>query len=103
MNTISPGPVETPLWLGSQGVAATVARASGIDVDTARKQIVESQGGFATGRFTRPDEVADLVLLLASERAGERHRFRLRHRRRSDKDSLISRSLLRSRANALVR
>jgi len=70
MNTISPGPVETPLWLGSQGVAATVARASGIDVDTARKQIVESQGGFATGRFTRPDEVADLVLLLASERAG---------------------------------
>ena len=70
MNTISPGPVETPLWLGSQGVAATVAKASGIDIDTARKQIVESQGGFATGRFTRPDEVADLVLLLASERAG---------------------------------
>ena len=70
MNTVSPGPVETPLWLGPQGVAATVAKATGVDIDTARKQIVESQGGFATGRFTRPDEVADLVLLLASDRAG---------------------------------
>ena len=70
VNTVSPGPVETPLWLGPQGVAATVAKATGVDIDTARKQIVESQGGFATGRFTRPDEVADLVLLLASDRAG---------------------------------
>ena len=70
MNTVSPGPVETPLWLGPQGVAATVARATGVDIDTARKQIIETQGGFATGRFTRPDEVADLVLLLASDRAG---------------------------------
>jgi len=70
VNTVSPGPVETPLWLGPQGVAATVAKAAGIDVGTARQQIVESQGGFATGRFTRPDEVADLVLLLASDRAG---------------------------------
>ena len=70
VNTVSPGPVETPLWLGPQGVAATVAKATGVDIDTARKKIVESQGGFATGRFTRPDEVADLVLLLASDRAG---------------------------------
>jgi NAD(P)-dependent dehydrogenase (short-subunit alcohol dehydrogenase family) len=70
MNTVSPGPVETPLWLGPKGVAASVAKASGVDVDTARKQIIESQGGFATGRFTRPEEVADLVLLLASDRTG---------------------------------
>jgi NAD(P)-dependent dehydrogenase (short-subunit alcohol dehydrogenase family) len=70
MNTVSPGPVETALWLGPDGVAATVAKASGVDFDRARKQVVESQGGFATGRFTRPDEVADLVLLLASDRAG---------------------------------
>lgn len=68
-NTVSPGPVETALWLGPHGVAATVAKASGTDPETARKQIVDSQGGFATGRFTRPDEVADLVLFLASNRA----------------------------------
>jgi NAD(P)-dependent dehydrogenase (short-subunit alcohol dehydrogenase family) len=70
VNTVSPGPVETPLWLGPQGLAATVAKAAGIDPETARQQIVQSQGGFATGRFTHPDEVADLVLLLASDRAG---------------------------------
>ncbi len=70
VNTVSPGPVETALWLGPEGVAATVAKASGVDVDTARKQVVASQGGFATGRFTRPEEVADLVLFLASYRSG---------------------------------
>ena len=70
VNTVSPGPVETALWLGPDGVAATVAKASGVDADTARKQVVASQGGFATGRFTRPEEVADLVLFLASDRSG---------------------------------
>ncbi len=70
MNTVSPGPVETALWLGPEGVAATVAKASGVDIETARKQVVASQGGFTTGRFTRPDEVADLVLFLASDRSG---------------------------------
>jgi NAD(P)-dependent dehydrogenase (short-subunit alcohol dehydrogenase family) len=43
MNTVSPGPVETALWLGPDGVAATVAKASGIDQETARKQVVASQ------------------------------------------------------------
>jgi NAD(P)-dependent dehydrogenase (short-subunit alcohol dehydrogenase family) len=70
VNTVSPGPVETALWLGPDGVAATVAKTSGVDFDTAKSQVVASQGGFATGRFTRPDEVADLVLFLASDRSG---------------------------------
>jgi NAD(P)-dependent dehydrogenase (short-subunit alcohol dehydrogenase family) len=69
-NTISPGPVATELWLGEQGVAATAARAMGVDFDTARDRVVASQGGFSTGRFTQPSEVADLALLLASHRAG---------------------------------
>jgi NAD(P)-dependent dehydrogenase (short-subunit alcohol dehydrogenase family) len=69
-NTISPGPVATPLWLGETGVAATVAKAMGISFDEARKRIIEGGGGFSTGRFTEPSEVADLVLLLASNRAG---------------------------------
>ena len=70
MNTVSPGPVETALWLGPDGVAATVAKASGVDAETARQQVVASQGGLVTGRFTRPEEVADLVLFLASNRSG---------------------------------
>ena len=70
VNTVSPGPVETALWLGPDGVAATVAKKSGVDFDTAKREVVASQGGFATGRFTRPNEVADLVLFLASDRSG---------------------------------
>lgn len=69
-NTISPGPVATQLWLGENGVAATAARNLGVDFDTARDQVVASQGGFSTGRFTQPQEVADLALILASNRAG---------------------------------
>jgi NAD(P)-dependent dehydrogenase (short-subunit alcohol dehydrogenase family) len=69
-NTISPGPVATDLWLGENGVAATAAKNLGIDFDTARDRVVASQGGFSTGRFTQPAQVADLALLLASNRAG---------------------------------
>lgn len=69
-NTISPGPVSTPLWLGEHGVAATVAESMGVSFDEARRRIIEGGGGFSTGRFTEPEEVADLVVLLASDRAG---------------------------------
>ncbi|HEX4353661.1 MAG TPA: SDR family NAD(P)-dependent oxidoreductase, partial [Polyangiales bacterium] len=31
VNTVSPGPVSTDLWFGEQGVAQTVAKASGVD------------------------------------------------------------------------
>ncbi len=68
VNAVSPGPVSTDLWLGDDGVAQTVGRATGVDADTARKQIVESMGGIPTGRFTSAEEVATLVVLLASER-----------------------------------
>lgn len=68
INAISPGPVGTDFWLGPQGVAATVARATGVDADTARETIVAGMGGIPTGRFTTPEEVATLIVLLASER-----------------------------------
>jgi NAD(P)-dependent dehydrogenase (short-subunit alcohol dehydrogenase family) len=66
VNTVSPGPVATDLWLGSDGVAATVSQATG-----AKPSDVESQAaaGSATGRFSRPAEVADLILYLASDLA----------------------------------
>lgn len=68
VNAVSPGPVSTDLWLGKDGVAETVGRASGVDAVTAREKIVAAMGGFPTGRFTTPEEVATLVVLLASER-----------------------------------
>jgi NAD(P)-dependent dehydrogenase (short-subunit alcohol dehydrogenase family) len=66
VNTVAPGPVATDLWLGADGVAARLGKATGLrpeDVAAAAAQ------GMVTGRFTRPDEVANLVLLLASARS----------------------------------
>jgi NAD(P)-dependent dehydrogenase (short-subunit alcohol dehydrogenase family) len=68
VNAVSPGPVGTDLWLGEHGVAETVAQATGVDADTARENVIAGIGGFATGRFTTPEEVATLITLLASER-----------------------------------
>ena len=68
VNAVSPGPVATDLWLGEHGVAQTVAEATGVDTDTARKTIIAGIGGFATGRFTTPEEVATLITFLASDR-----------------------------------
>jgi NAD(P)-dependent dehydrogenase (short-subunit alcohol dehydrogenase family) len=68
VNAVSPGPVETDLWLGEHGVAETVGKATGVDAATARETVIAGIGGFATGRFTTPEEVATLITLLASER-----------------------------------
>jgi NAD(P)-dependent dehydrogenase (short-subunit alcohol dehydrogenase family) len=65
VNTISPGPVATDLWLSDHGVAATVSRATGSKPEDVRRQEEQQTG---TGRFSRPEEVADLVLILASDR-----------------------------------
>jgi NAD(P)-dependent dehydrogenase (short-subunit alcohol dehydrogenase family) len=67
VNSVSPGPVATGLWLGDHGVAATIAQAQGDDPAAIERG---AAGQMATGRFTQPEEVADLVVLLASERAG---------------------------------
>lgn len=67
VNTVSPGPVETALWLGAGGVAETIGRAQGLDPDAVQAAAV---GGTPTGRFTLPSEVAQLVLLLGSGAAG---------------------------------
>lgn len=66
VNTVSPGPVATDLWLGQAGVAATVGSATGADPNDVASQAARQM---LTGRFTRPDEVADLVIFLASDRA----------------------------------
>ena len=63
INSVSPGQVATDLWLGDEGVAATIGRASGVDPEAVRRQAVE---GIPTGRFTTAEEVATLVALLAS-------------------------------------
>lgn len=66
VNTVDPGPVATDLWLGADGVAARVGKKSGQRPEDIAKA---AAAGMLTGRFTRPDEVADLVLFLAGARA----------------------------------
>jgi NAD(P)-dependent dehydrogenase (short-subunit alcohol dehydrogenase family) len=64
VNTVSPGPVATGLWLADDGVAATLARAAG----TAPAEIAAAAAGQSlTGRFTEPREVANLILFLCSD------------------------------------
>src|SRR6266513_5480907 len=49
VNTVSPGPVATALWLGEDGVAATVARATGAKPEEVAAQAARQM---VTGRFT---------------------------------------------------
>ncbi len=65
INSVSPGPVATDLWLGDDGVAAALGAAAGVDPAAVRDQAVVAM---PTGRFTTPEEVATLVALLASPR-----------------------------------
>lgn len=68
VNTVSPGPVNTPLWLDpATGLAARLAAARG----TSAEAVLDGMRGLlALGRYSEPEEVAAVVLLLASDRAG---------------------------------
>jgi NAD(P)-dependent dehydrogenase (short-subunit alcohol dehydrogenase family) len=55
------------MWLDEGGVADTIAGASG---QTAEEVRAGTAGAAATGRFTAPEQVADLVVFLASDRSG---------------------------------
>jgi NAD(P)-dependent dehydrogenase (short-subunit alcohol dehydrogenase family) len=67
VNNVDPGPVATDLWLGDDGVAARVSRTSG---QSAADVAAAAAAGMVTGRFSRPEEVADLVVVLAGARTG---------------------------------
>jgi NAD(P)-dependent dehydrogenase (short-subunit alcohol dehydrogenase family) len=64
---VAPGPVNTPMWLGPSGAAATIAARTGSDAQTVVEQ---ASAEIPVGRFTTPEEVGDLVAFLASARAG---------------------------------
>jgi NAD(P)-dependent dehydrogenase (short-subunit alcohol dehydrogenase family) len=66
VNAVSAGPVSTELWLGSEGVAAALSAAHGANPDDVAHQAVNDS---ATGRFSTPEEVADLIVFVASNRA----------------------------------
>ena len=66
VNVISPGFIET---LGAHGMILQLAKTRSVDESAARQQIMDMIGGIPINRPGRPEEVAELVAFLASERA----------------------------------
>jgi NAD(P)-dependent dehydrogenase (short-subunit alcohol dehydrogenase family) len=67
---VSPGWVETE---AATGLVRELAKKMGTDFDGARRALMDTLGGIPIGRPARPEEVAELVAFLASERAASIH------------------------------
>ena len=63
-NIICPGPILTPLWVRK---ATGLAREQGTTMETVIEQLAERN--VPLGRYGKPEEVADFIVFLASERA----------------------------------
>ncbi|WP_418137811.1 SDR family oxidoreductase [Agrobacterium sp. El2ro-1b] len=63
---VSPGWIADP---GANGLALRIAKEAGIEYDAAMQVIMNSLGGIPLGRPAKPEEVADLIAFLASDRA----------------------------------
>ncbi|MGV1872570.1 SDR family oxidoreductase [Agrobacterium rosae] len=63
---VSPGWIADP---GANGLALRIAEQAGISYDAAVQVIMNSLGGIPLGRPAKPEEVADLIAFLASDRA----------------------------------
>jgi len=66
VNTVAPGYTDTE---AAVGMVNEIAQRTGISHDAARQRIMDSLGGIPLGRPNRPEEVAELVAFLASDRA----------------------------------
>lgn len=70
VNTVSPGWIRTS---AAERMVARLAESGGVDEDTARQGIMDALGGIPIGRPAWPQEVAELVAFLASDRAASIH------------------------------
>jgi NAD(P)-dependent dehydrogenase (short-subunit alcohol dehydrogenase family) len=66
VNTVAPGYTETE---AAQGMVNEIAQRTGSSTEAARQRIMDALGGIPLGRPNRPEEVAELVAFLASDRA----------------------------------
>ncbi|MFA1540302.1 SDR family NAD(P)-dependent oxidoreductase [Actinomadura monticuli] len=69
VNSVSPGPVRTPWWTDEGGAADIIAGATGSDRDAVLDGGAAEMMALTTGRLATPQEVADMVVLLASPRS----------------------------------
>jgi NAD(P)-dependent dehydrogenase (short-subunit alcohol dehydrogenase family) len=66
VNSVAPGYTETQ---AAQGMVSEIAQRTGVSHDAARQRIMDALGGIPLGRPNRPEEVAELVAFLSSDRA----------------------------------
>lgn len=66
VNVVSPGGIRTQ---GMEEFFARISTTSGITRDEAAQQVMDGLGGVPMGRFAEPEEVAELVAFLVSDRA----------------------------------
>jgi len=64
--SVAPGFIETT---AAKGLIERLAKNAGTDFDTARQGLMDSLGGIPMNRTGRPEEVAELVAFLVSDRA----------------------------------
>ncbi|PXY20714.1 SDR family NAD(P)-dependent oxidoreductase [Prauserella muralis] len=66
VNTVSPGPVRTAWWTEQGGAADVIAAHAGSDRDSVLTTLAPQMMRLTTGRLAAPQQVADVVALLAS-------------------------------------
>jgi len=66
VNTVAPGFTETK---AAEALISRLSEIQGTDVQAAREGLMNSLGGIPIGRPARPEEVAELIAFLASDRA----------------------------------
>jgi NAD(P)-dependent dehydrogenase (short-subunit alcohol dehydrogenase family) len=70
VNAVAPGFTETA---AAHRLIVRLAAERGVDEDTARQGLMDSLGGIPIGRPNRPEEVAELIAFVMSDRAASLH------------------------------
>ena len=69
VNSVAPGPVSSPLWVDDGGLGDQTAAAQGL---ASREEAIEAQASrVPMRRFAEPEEIANVVAFLCSERASD--------------------------------